>query len=114
MATSSLSNASSSTPHATGRARALLATAAAAVLGAAPHVLHHAGPLAGAALVAGATGTLLFGVLGFALAVPMLRRMRRRTGSWAAPGGLLALMVVVFAFSAFVIEIGRASCRERV
>jgi hypothetical protein len=31
-----------------GRARVLLSAAVAAVLGAAPHVLHHAGPLAGA------------------------------------------------------------------
>jgi hypothetical protein len=59
----------------------------AAVLGAAPHVLHHVGPLAGAALLAGATGKLLFGALGFLLAVPMLRRLRRRTGSWRVPGG---------------------------
>jgi hypothetical protein len=64
-------------------------------------VLHHVGPLAGAAVLAGATGTLLFGALGFALAIPMLRRLHRRHGSWAVPGGVLALMAVVFTFSAF-------------
>ena len=92
-----------SAPGDTSRVRALIVTGAAAVLGAAPHVLHHAGPLAGASLVAGATGTVIFGALGFALSVPMLRRMRRRSGSWAAPGALLASMLAVFAFSALVV-----------
>jgi hypothetical protein len=85
------------------RVRAAIAAASAAVMGAAPHVLHHAGPLAGAALLVGATGKLLFGALGFVLAIPMLRRLRRRTGSWRVPGGALAVMAVVFAFSSFVI-----------
>ena len=66
-------------------------------------MLHHVGPLAGAALLAGATGKLLFGALGFMLALPMLRRVRRRHGSWAVPGGLLALMAVIFMFSTFVV-----------
>ena len=90
-------------PAAIERARAGLAAVGAAVLGAAPHVLHHAGPLAGAALLAGVSGKLLFGVLGFVLAIPMLRRLRRRHGSWGVPGAVLALMAVVFAFSTFVI-----------
>lgn len=85
------------------RGRAALAGLGAAILGAAPHVLHHVGPLAGAAVLAGVTGKLLFGVLGFVLAIPMLRRLRRHHGSWAIPGGVLALMTVVYAFSAFVI-----------
>jgi hypothetical protein len=85
------------------RVRAAVAAVGAAVLGAAPHVLHHVGPLAGAALLAGATGKLLFGAVGFALAVPMLRRLHRRHGSWAVPGGVLALMAVVFTFSTFVV-----------
>jgi hypothetical protein len=82
-----------------GRIRAVLAGIGAAVLGAAPHVLHHVGPLAGAAVLAGATGKVLFGALGFMLAIPMLRRLHRRHGSWAVPGGLLALMAVVFTIS---------------
>ena len=85
------------------RVRAPLAAVGAAILGAAPHVLHHVGPLAGAAVLAGATGKLLFGAIGFVLAIPMLRRLRRRDGSWAVPGGVLALMAVVYTFSAFVI-----------
>jgi hypothetical protein len=85
------------------RVRAAGAMLGASVLGAAPHVLHHVGPLAGAALLAGATGKLLFGALGFMVAVPLLRRLRRRTGSWALPGTVLALMAVAFSFSSFVI-----------
>jgi hypothetical protein len=85
------------------RLRPAVPALGAAVLGAAPHVLHHAGPLAGAALLAGATGKLLFGALGFVLTVPMLRRLRRRTGSWRVSGGALAVMAVVFMFSSFVI-----------
>jgi hypothetical protein len=60
-----------SAPSAQGavtRVRAALATTCATVLGAAPHVPHHVGPLAGAALLAGATGKLLFGALGLLLA----------------------------------------------
>jgi hypothetical protein len=90
-------------PRGLARARAALAGVGAAVLGAAAHVLHHVGPLAGAALLAGATGKLLFGALGFLLAVPMLRRLRRRAGSWRVPRGALALMTVIFTFSSFVI-----------
>ena len=50
--------------HGLERVRATFAAVGAAVLGAAPHVLHHAGPLAGAALLAGVGGKLLFGALG--------------------------------------------------
>jgi hypothetical protein len=89
--------------HGLDRVRAMLAAVGAGVLGAAPHVLHHAGPLAGAALLAGVGGKLLFGALGFLLAIPMLRMLQRRHGSWAVPGGVLALMAVVFTFSSFVI-----------
>jgi hypothetical protein len=89
--------------HGLDRVRATTAAVGAAVLGAAPHVLHHAGPLAGAVLLAGVGGTLLFGALGLLLAIPMLRRLHRRHSSWAVPGGVLALMAVVFTFSSFVI-----------
>ncbi len=85
------------------RLKAAIAATAAVVLGVAPHVLHHAGPLAGAALLAGVTGTLLFGLLGLLLSIPMLRRIHDRTGGWRVPAGLLALMAVVWALSAFVI-----------
>jgi hypothetical protein len=70
-----------------------------AVAGAAPHVLHHIGPIAGAALLTGAGGTLLFGAIGFLLMVPMLLRLRRRFGSWAAPVVALALFALMFTVS---------------
>lgn len=85
------------------RARLAAAGVGAALLGAAPHVLHHAGPLAGAALFAGFVGTLLFGLLGLVAALPMLVRMRRRAGSWRAPSAALALFAALFALSSFVV-----------
>lgn len=75
----------------------------AAVMGLAPHVLHHAGPLAGAALFAGIGGTLLFGALGLVAAIPFLIRLRRRTGGWRIPAATLALFAAVFSLSSFVI-----------
>jgi hypothetical protein len=80
-----------------------LSAAWAVVIGLAPHVLHHIGPLAGAALFAGATGSLLFGVLGLVLAIPFLRRMYRRFGNWRAPAVALGLFVAVFSISTFVV-----------
>ena len=85
------------------RAWVSVSTAAAAVLGLLPHILHHVGPLAGAALFAGASGSLLFGAIGFVAAIPFLRRARRHCGSWRVPAGMLAAMVVVFSLSTFVI-----------
>lgn len=85
------------------RARLGLSGIVAGALGVAPHVLHHAGPLAGAALFAGAGGTLLFGALGFVAAIPMLLRMRRRTGGWRAPAAALALFAAIFSISSFVV-----------
>lgn len=90
-------------PRGIGRARAALAAAGAAVLGIAPHVLHHAGPLAGAAILGGVSGRLLFAALGFAATAPMLRRIHRRTGSWRLPGALLALMAVAFTASSLLV-----------
>ncbi|SEH16177.1 hypothetical protein [Thermoleophilum album] len=80
-----------------------VSAAAAAVLGALPHLLHHVGPLAGAALFAGAGGTFLFGALGFLAAIPFLLRLRRHCGGWKVPGLALAAMVVTFAVSTLVI-----------
>ena len=85
------------------RIRAFGGGLGAAVLGAAPHVLHHAGPLAGAALVAGVTGQILFGALALALAMPMLNRVRKRTGTWRVPAALLAVMTAAFMFSTLVV-----------
>lgn len=85
------------------RLRMAAASVGAALLGAAPHVLHHAGPLAGAALFAGLGGTVLFGALGLAAATPLLLKMRRRTGSWRKPAAALALFASLFALSSFVV-----------
>jgi len=85
------------------RAWLAISSALGAVLGLAPHVLHHAGPLAGAALFAGAGGSLLFGALGFLLAIPFLLRLHRRFESWRPPLAALALFATVFSVSTFVI-----------
>jgi hypothetical protein len=85
------------------RLRVVAGSIGAALLGAAPHVLHHAGPLAAGALLSGAGGTLLFGALGLLASIPMLRRLHRHTGSWAAPGAALALFAVLFTLSSLVI-----------
>lgn len=88
----------------------------AAVTGAAPHVLHHVGPLAGTAIVAGAGGRVLFGLAGFAATIPMLRRLRRRTGSWRAPGLALAGFAAVYTLSTLFVgpAIGAATAPDTV
>lgn len=87
--------------------RSRLATTVTGVLGAvsgvAPHVLHHVGPIAGAALVAGVGGTVLFGALGFLLSVPFLLQLRRRSGSWRRPLAALLIFAAMFTVSATVI-----------
>lgn len=94
-------------PGVAARAAKTLATAAsgavAAISGIAPHVLHHVGPLAGTALLAGAGGTVLFGLAGFALSAPMLLRLRRRFGTWLAPAVATAIFTGVYLFSALVV-----------
>lgn len=74
-----------------------------AFTGVLPHVLHHVGPLAGAALLAGAGGALLFGAIGFVAAIPFLLRLRRRFGSWKAPAAALAVFAAMFSLSTLVI-----------
>lgn len=86
-----------------GRARVVLSGVLAAFLGLLPHVLHHTGPLAGAALFAGAGGSILFGAIGFVAAIPFLLRLHRRSAGWRVPAGVLALMVVMFSISTLVI-----------
>ena len=81
------------------RIGAAFTAAVGVVAGVAPHVLHHAGPIAGAALLAGTGGTLLFGVIGLVLTIAMLLRLRRRFGTWAAPGVALVLFSVAFTVS---------------
>ena len=86
-----------------GRIHAVISSVVAAILGLAPHVLHHVGPLAGTALVAGTGGTLLFGAIGLVAAIPFLLRVHRRCGNWRVPAALLALFATMFSISAFVI-----------
>ena len=86
-----------------GIVSATASSAIAAVSGVAPHVLHHVGFLAGLAFVSGAAGTVLFGVLGLALSIPFLLRLRRRFGTYLAPAIALIVMAAMFSLSAFVI-----------
>lgn len=74
-----------------------------AVIGLVPHVLHHVGPLAGAALLAGVGGTLLFAAIGFVAAIPFLLGLYRRFASWRAPAIALAVFAAMFSLSSFVI-----------
>lgn len=87
----------------TARAWAWLLALWGAATGVAPHVLHHVGPLAGAALLAGTGGRLLFAALALVVSIPFLLRIRRHFHSWLAPTIALAAMAVTFAVSNFVI-----------
>jgi len=73
------------------------------VLGIAPHVLHHVGLLAGAALVTGASGNALFYAFGLMLSVPMLLRLYRRFRTPWAPAIAVVVFTGLFSLSAFVI-----------
>ena len=73
------------------------------IMGLLPHLLHHVGLLGGAVLVTGATGNLLFAVLGLVFSLPLLRRLYRRFGSWKAPALALSVFALMFSLSAFVI-----------
>lgn len=91
------------TPEAAPRLRTALLALWAAITGAAPHALHHVGPLAGTALVAGVGGRALFGVAGFVATIPLLRRLRRRTGGWRVPGLALAAFIAIYTISTLVV-----------
>lgn len=73
------------------------------VMGLVPHVLHHVNLIAGAALVTGAVGNAVFGVLGLVLSIPLLRRLYRRFGTWKAPAIATAVFAGMFSISAFVV-----------
>ena len=85
------------------RAWLALSAAWAVLLGLLPHVLHHVGPLAGAALFAGAGGSLLFGAIGLLAAIPFLLRLHHRYGNWRVPAATLALFAAIFSISTFAI-----------
>ena len=89
-----------------GRLAALwnaVTAAVGAAMGLLPHLLHHVSIFAGAALVTGVGGNLLFGALGLLLSVPLLRRLYRRFRTWKAPAVAVAVFAVMFSLSAFVI-----------
>ncbi len=74
-----------------------------ALLGLAPHVLHHVGFLAGAALLTGVVGNAVLYVVGMMLSIPMLTRLGKRFGTWKAPVLGAVAFTSLFALSAFVI-----------
>ena len=90
-------------PSLAGRAWSAVLAAWGAFIGLLPHVLHHVGPLAGAALLAGAGGTALFAAIGLVAAIPFLLRLYRRFRTWRAPAIALAVFAVMFSLSSFVI-----------
>ena len=73
------------------------------ITGVAPHVLHHVGPLAGAALLAGFAGQALFFALGMALSVPLLLKLYRRFGTLLAPAIAVVAFAAIFTFSSVVV-----------
>ncbi len=85
------------------RAWSVVLAAWGAFIGVLPHVLHHVGPLAGAALLAGAGGTVLFAAIAIAVSIPFLLRIYRRFRTWIAPAIALGLMAAAFSLSSFVI-----------
>lgn len=74
-----------------------------AALGLVPHLLHHVGLLAGAAVLTGAVGNGALYVVGLVFSIPLLRRLRARFGSWRAPAVGVAAFTGLFALSAFVV-----------
>lgn len=72
-------------------------------IGLLPHVLHHVGPLAGAVLLAGATGRVFFAAIGLVAAIPFLRRLYGRFKTWRAPAIAVAVFAAMFSLSSFVI-----------
>ena len=85
------------------RAWSTILAAWGAVLGLLPHVLHHVGPLAGAALLAGAAGRLLFAAIALVVSIPLLLRIHRRFRTWIASAIALGVMALMFSLSSFVI-----------
>lgn len=88
------------------RIMGVLSGAIGTVAGITPHVLHHAGPIAGAALLTGTGGSVLFGAIGLVLTVPLLLQLRRRFRSWLAPA--IALIVFATMFTISTLWIGPA------
>lgn len=77
--------------------------AAGALLGLVPHVMHHIGILAGAALLTGVFGNSLLYAVGLLLSIPLLNRLRKRFGTWKAPAIGVAVFTAMFLLSALVV-----------
>ena len=90
-------------PAVAGRLRHAFTAAWGTVTGVAPHVLHHVGPLAGAAILAGTAGRVLFFVIGLAAAIPLLIRLYRRFKTWVAPAIAVGVFAVTYTLSSFLI-----------
>jgi hypothetical protein len=86
-------------PVSVGRLRHAATALWGTVSGVAPHVLHHIGPLAGTAVLAGTGGRVLFFLIGLAVAAPMLIRLYRRFRSWVAPAIAVAIFVLTYTVS---------------
>ncbi|WP_282007023.1 hypothetical protein [Propioniciclava sinopodophylli] len=74
-----------------------------ALLGLVPHVMHHIGLLAGAAILTGALGNSVLYVVGLLFSIPLLRRLRSRFNTWRAPALGVVAFTALFAVSAFVV-----------
>jgi hypothetical protein len=74
-----------------------------AALGVLPHVMHHVGLIAGAALLTGAIGNSILYVVGLLLSIPLLRRLRSRFQTAWAPAIGIGVFTALFSLSAFVI-----------
>ncbi len=74
-----------------------------ALLGLAPHVLHHVGILAGAALLSGVFGNALLYGVGLLLSIPLLNRLRKRFHTWRAPALGVGVFTAMFLVSALVV-----------
>jgi len=73
------------------------------IAAAAPHVLHHVGPLAGAAVLAGTGGRLIFFAIGLVASMPMLWRLHRRFRSWVAPAIAVGIFSIAYLVSSYVV-----------
>lgn len=74
-----------------------------AALGILPHVMHHIGLLAGAALLTGVLGNGILYVVGLLMSIPLLKRLRSRFQTMWAPAIGVALFTALFSLSAFVV-----------
>ncbi len=74
-----------------------------ATLGILPHVMHHIGLLAGAALLTGALGNGILYLAGLLLSIPLLRRLRSRFQTRWAPTIGVTVFTALFSLSAFII-----------